>query len=349
MYSLYIWGIGALYKRKKHNLKDMNIEGYIDNKLCLKGELFEGKKVISSSEITADMSIIVMVESFVSMAYELIDRGITDFEIGSYLFPESYQEQLLKESGSFEVENQQLVYRMNTETIKVRNQEDINNIYRKLVKAQGFLDSLNKFPDIPICRNFGITRGTPVDRIYIEKFLDKYKLDVRGDVLEIAENTYTLKYGEDRLEHSYMLHVKGWGKNVICGNLETGEGIKENQFDSAILTQTMMFIFNLDAVAKNIYKMLKPGGTALITVSGISQISRYDAENWGCYWGFYKDSLMRLFQKYFEEKNIVIETYGNVKTATALLYGLCAEELSKEAFDKDDEQYPVVYGIRVNK
>lgn len=28
-------------------------------------------------------------------------------------------------------------------------------------------------------------------------------------------------------KHSYIMHVNGWGKNVIKGNLESGEGIEE--------------------------------------------------------------------------------------------------------------------------
>ena len=210
-------------------------------------------------------------------------------------------------------------------------------------------DFIEKLPEIPMCRDFGITRGTPIDRKYIEQFLEKYREDIKGEVLEIADNTYTLKYGEDRIKKSYILHVKGWGDGVICGNLETGDGIDNNRYDSAIVTQTLMFIYDLKKVVFNIHRMLKPGGVALVTVAGISQISRYDAENWGSYWGFQRDSLKKLFEEYFKEQNITIESYGNVKTATAMLYGMCAEEISIEAFKYNDLQYPVILGIRIEK
>ena len=62
-----------------------------------------------------------------------------------------------------------------------------------------------------------------------------------------------------------------------------------------------------------------------------------------------KDSLKKLFEEYFKEQNITIESYGNVKTATAMLYGMCAEEISKEAFKYNDLQYPVILGIRIEK
>ena len=60
------------------------------------------------------------------------------------------------------------------------------------------------------------------------------------------------------------MHVDGWGKNVIKGNLESGEGIEENKYDCAIITQTLMFIYDFTSAVNNIYKMLKPGGVALI-------------------------------------------------------------------------------------
>ena len=47
----------------------------------------------------------------------------------------------------------------------------------------------------PVSRNFGFERGTPVDRYYIEAFLAQCSGDVRGRVLEVADNSYTVKFG----------------------------------------------------------------------------------------------------------------------------------------------------------
>lgn len=58
-----------------------------------------------------------------------------------------------------------------------------------------------------------------------------------------------------------------------------------------------MFIYDFSSVVNNIYKMLKPGGVALITVAGISQLAREDAGNWGSYWSFEPDSLRKGFEK----------------------------------------------------
>jgi len=41
----------------------------------------------------------------------------------------------------------------------------------------------------PISRVFGFDRGTPIDRVYIENFLEKNKNLIKGVVCEIAEDT----------------------------------------------------------------------------------------------------------------------------------------------------------------
>lgn len=350
MEKVYIWGVGLFYKNNKNNLKKYIIEGYIDNKLCKTQNDFNGKKLISSNEIKEDMKIIIMSKNFVDMAYELIDKNIQNFMIGIVVFPESIQEQLLGNNGTFSVENKKLVYKTRGNIKKIINQQnDIKILYKELVTEENYIEAFDKLPDIPFCRDFGMTKGTPIDRIYIEKFLERYKNDIKGNVIEIADNIYTMRYGENRINKSYILHVNGWGGNAIRGNLETGEGIGENQYDTAIITQTLMFIYDLQSAIKNIYKMLKPGGVALITVASISQVSREDKEYWGSYWNFNVDAIWKLFSSKFRHDKIKVESFGNVKTATALLYGISAEEISKEIFEYNDLQYPVIIGIRVEK
>lgn len=116
-----------------------------------------------------------------------------------------------------------------------------------------------------------------------------------------------------------------------------------------IITQTLMFIYDIEKTIRNIYKALKKGGTGLITVSGISQISRYDDDNWGHFHAFYLRGLKKLFYPVFGAENVEIVHYGNVKTAVAFLYGAVAEDLSREDFEYIDMNYPVIYGIIVKK
>lgn len=59
----------------------------------------------------------------------------------------------------------------------------------------------------PISPNFGYDRGKPVDRRYIEDFLSRNAEVIRGRVLEIGDNAYTMHYGGARVTRSDILHV----------------------------------------------------------------------------------------------------------------------------------------------
>jgi hypothetical protein len=58
----------------------------------------------------------------------------------------------------------------------------------------------------PISRAWGYDRGLPIDRYYIEQFLSVYAADIKGHVLEVKDNNYTVKYGGDRVTKSDVLH-----------------------------------------------------------------------------------------------------------------------------------------------
>ena len=63
----------------------------------------------------------------------------------------------------------------------------------------------------PIAKAFGIPRGQGldqcIDRYYIEKFLAQYATDIQGQVLEIADNAYTRRFGGERVLQSDILHA----------------------------------------------------------------------------------------------------------------------------------------------
>ena len=44
-----------------------------------------------------------------------------------------------------------------------------------------------------------------------------------------------------------------------------------------------------------------------------------------------------------------VETYGNVLTATAFLYGMADRELTEDQLDHNDEIYQVLISIRATK
>lgn len=193
----------------------------------------------------------------------------------------------------------------------------------------------------PVSRLFGFDRGLPIDRFFIEKFMDKNRSKVTGHVLEMGDKTYTLKYGSG-VVRSDVLNVTQTPDTTILGNLSTGRNIPEEQFDCIIMTQTLQMIYDMKSALKNIYKALKKGGVLLLTASGISQISRYDMDRWGEYWRFTDKSLKMLLSEYFAEEDICVESHGNAGIAKSFLDGLAVHEIPAQLFEHDDPDYQVV-------
>lgn len=207
------------------------------------------------------------------------------------------------------------------------------------------------FGELPlkcISKKMGCDRGTPIDRYYIEKFLENNKQYIHGDVFEISESTYTNQFGNN-VDNAIIFTADEKAKNAVIGDLTTGVGCEDNVADCFILTQTLPFIFDIDAAVNNVIKMLKVGGTALFTLRGISAISKYDYDRWGDYWGFTKKSALKLFEKYSDLVDVEVISYGNAKIATEFLYGLSQEEIDMNDYKYNDDLVPVIIGVRIMK
>jgi SAM-dependent methyltransferase len=201
----------------------------------------------------------------------------------------------------------------------------------------------------PIDPNFGFGWGRVIDRYYIEGFLGQYASDIHGRVLEVSGSNYTRRFGGQRVSGSEVLHVTGSPQATIIGDLTDARDIPSNAFDCIILTQTLQFIYDIRAATKTLHRILKPGGTLLVTCNGISQISRNDMEQWGEYWRLTSLSAHKLFSEFFAEDHVTVQAYGNVLAATAFLQGLTVQDLSSEEMDYHDPNYEVIVGIRALK
>lgn len=212
----------------------------------------------------------------------------------------------------------------------------------------------------PIDDDFGFSRGKPVDRYYIDRFIasrggqaDYILGDIRGSVLEIGEDKYTRRYGrvfegrpEDAPEGwvtaSHVLHGDAANPEAsIVGDLGSGEGLPSEAFDCVICPQTLPLIYDLHGAIQTLHRILKPGGVVLLTVNGICPICRPEYEIWGDYWRFTSLSVRRLLEEAFPPDSVTVESHGNVLAATAFLYGIAAEELKPAELELNDPDYEV--------
>lgn len=233
----------------------------------------------------------------------------------------------------------------------------VSKISKAMVRRAKPVD-LTSFREInSLTRNFGFDRGLPIDRYYISQFLNQNRHLIRGDVLEVAERTYATTFGQPHSRPwmlSYSPTDSGRDEEalVVTGTLTDLATLPASAFDCFICTQTLNSIFELSKAVQTIRDILKPDGTALVTLPGLAQLSSYDSERWGDFWRFTPASAARLFKEVFRENGDSVEVcaYGNLVAAIGLLRGIAVEDIPDlDLLKRCDPDYPVVTGVVVRK
>lgn len=204
----------------------------------------------------------------------------------------------------------------------------------------------------PLSPNFGFDRGLPVDRYYIEHFLQLAADEgvVSGRVLEIGEDLYASRFGGESVDCIDVLNlVEGSSGTTLVGDLTSADHIRSKSFDCIICTQTLHFIYDVPAAMRTLSRLLGTKGVLLATAPGISKICRDGGDQWLDQWRFTSVSLGRVAAEAFPHDGISIRAYGNVLTAAAFLHGLAAEELSREQLLAHDPDFEVLLALRAVK
>ena len=203
----------------------------------------------------------------------------------------------------------------------------------------------------PVRRNWGIGAGTCIDRYYIEQFLAAHQDDIRGHVLEFLDDSYTRRYGGNKVTQVSVWSVEQNNpKATIVADLAHADHVPSHQFDCIIFTQVLQHMYEPRGAIAALYRLLKPGGVLLLTVGGIGQIS-YDpkVEPWGFCWRFTPKSVEKMVTERFPAELTRIRARGNVLAATAFLHGLVVQEMLPGDLDVDDPDYDVTITGRAMK
>jgi len=198
----------------------------------------------------------------------------------------------------------------------------------------------------PVSHEFGYDRGLPVDRYYIERFLEAHRRDIAGRTLEIGGDEYTRRYGGDRATRRDVLHIHGRNSAAtIVADLVDAPQIADGTFDCIVVTQTLHLIYDVDLAVATLHRISRPNGVVLATFPGISQLS---GDEWSRTWSWGFDSLLagRLFASHFGEQNITVEAHGNSLAAAAFLQGLATVDLTPAQLDADEAGCELLVTVR---
>jgi|TARA_B110000259_G_scaffold187654_1_gene242703 SAM-dependent methyltransferase len=219
----------------------------------------------------------------------------------------------------------------------------LSKIKNFLKKKLSYL-KIYKHPIHPISDYFGFDRGLPIDRYYINKFININKKHIRGNVLEIGDDRYSKKFKCDSTIYGIIKNEK-----VEILNLEEKLPNKIKKFDCIICTQVINYTYKKEKFISNLYKLLKKNGILLLTCSSITRISNYDYNRYGDYWRFTDMSLRKLLSSVFNKKSIRIKTHGNISVSTKFLYGLSADEVSYDDLNFNDKNFSLLISCRAKK
>jgi hypothetical protein len=193
---------------------------------------------------------------------------------------------------------------------------------------------------------FGWDRGSPIDRYYIEDFLGANRERIRGTCLEVKDDAYTRRFGGDRVGHCDVLDIDpNNSKATIVGDLRRLAGVPDDRFDTVILTQVLQYVDDLPSAVAEVHRVLKPGGTLLITVPFIMRLDPYAPD----FWRFTQKSLTHLLGRHFRDEDLRVESRGNLATTTGFLMGLAAEEFSRKQLEHRDPTYGCSISARATK
>ena len=245
-----VWGTGAYCQDKIQ----YNFQKTEDEVLCFidrKKGCFWGKEVILPSEILQYQfdKIAIFSSHFLEIAKELIQMGIKSEHIipGIVFSPYRGSEiQFMTDISSVNVmENGNLDYKYKDKHITIACDKDWIKV-KEMFCSEENVELVKNININPVSRLFGIDRGTPIDRYYIESFLKNNSEHIKGNVLEMGEDKYTQQYGDKNCNSFVFMfgEEKGVEGGFVYGDLEKGENLPKEFFDCIIFTQVFNFIYD---------------------------------------------------------------------------------------------------------
>lgn len=196
---------------------------------------------------------------------------------------------------------------------------------------------------VPVCARFGFSRGTPIDRYYLDKFIDKARPLVHGEVVEIGgRNSNRETYAFEHAKRYRGFDIFASPDNSLVGDAHDPKALPEAELDTLIAFNVLEHCPKPWLVIENMHRWLVPGGIALVMVPSAQRLHRMPED----YWRPLPAALAHLFSTWSECE---LHVYGNPVTTIAAFLGIAVEELNAAELDVFHPDYPVASCIIAKK
>lgn len=197
----------------------------------------------------------------------------------------------------------------------------------------------------PVSIEYGLDRGTPVDRVYIDRFFAAHAADIRGAVIEVGGPVFSGRYGRGVVSTDIVDIAGANERATIVADLAAPDALPRSAYDCAVVPQTLQYVSDPRVAVTNLHDSLRPGGVLLITMPVIAKIDGHAA---GVdRWRVTPVGLRELLAAWCPTAEVSVESAGNVLVATAFLQGIAAEEMRPTDFDVTDPMYPMIAMARI--
>ncbi len=201
----------------------------------------------------------------------------------------------------------------------------------------------------PASRRLGLDRGSPIDRYWIDQFIEANRDAIRGRCLEVGGDRYVRTYGTTGVAHVDVLDVDPANESAsVHGDLRSLPHIADNSYDCLVLTQVLQYIDDLPAAFRECARILSPGGTILVTVPTTQALDPFAPAGREC-WRFTAHALEWLTRSHFPVATIELKSWGNAGVGAAFFLGLAQQDVRQRELDKVDPMFPCLVTMRATK
>jgi SAM-dependent methyltransferase len=187
----------------------------------------------------------------------------------------------------------------------------------------------------PLDRHYGMGRGVPIARYYINRYVDRIAGQIRGTVLEFGAPTYSGSF--DCTPETISIDAAD-NPTLLMDICDPTVGrLKGGSYDFIICTSVLHLVPDPRQAVDNMYELLKPGGTLLVAEKSVSIVDPWlgaiDK------WRFTPTGIRALLARFADVR---VDAFGNLYTMCAYLSGMAVEEVPADKLDYHDPGYPIV-------